>query len=512
MADEEAKLKWFAIQSRFALFFMQFIFNNCVPDHQPDVFNPPITDKDTWNFVDSTVSTLFAGFVRWDGVYFLHISQHGYTYENCLAFFPLYPMLVRFLGNSVFLPLQVLMTYRSVLIISALVLNYFLFVKTAVILYRFGRDILNNDLLAYKAALLFCINPASIFMSAPYSEILFLYLILNGMHKFERNSKVPASFLFGLSAFARSNGILYLGLIIHRKCKDSVQLLKVLYPMIRADKWSVPTALWSMVWIIILPLLIYTTLCVSPFIVFQYFAYQWFCKETPSGMHKLIFNYGISRGYTIQAYNSTVWCNIHLPRAYSHIQKNHWNVGFMNYYQFKQIPNFLLATPVTLLSLSVIIYYLWLNWKTVCMLDLMEDFEEFKKKDIVKQTDREFRNKRLLPYIVHLLFLVVFGWLFTHIQILTRMLFSSSPVLYWYAARLITKETTETSRPEFNKWDVIRNYRQKDIPILDGSKRNMLVDQILSHGQSFKTRLIFIYFIGYFVIGTFLFSNFLPWT
>ncbi|XP_033751632.1 GPI mannosyltransferase 2-like [Pecten maximus] len=512
MADEESKLWRFAVQSRLVLFFMQFIFNSCVPDHQPDVFNPPITDKDSWNMADSTVNLVLGGFIRWDGIYFLHISEHGYTYENCLAFFPLYPMLVRLLGNSVLLPLQVLMTYRSVLVISAFVINQILFIKTAMILYKFGRNILNSDLLAYKAALLFCINPASIFMSAPYSEILFSYLIFSGMDMFERNFKVSASVLFGLSALARSNGLLYFGLIIHKKCKDTVRLLKVLYPMTRTDVRSIPTALWTVIWIILIPLLIYTVLCISPFFGYQYLAYQWFCKDTTSNMHKLIFDYGISQGYRITAYNSTVWCRDSVPLIYSYIQKNHWNVGFMNYYQFKQIPNFLLATPVTLLCISVISCYLRLNWKTVCTLDLMDDYEELKKTDKAIQSERDFRNRKLLPYIVHLFFLTIFGWLFAHIQILTRMLFSSSPVLYWYAARIITKETTDSSKPNFNKWDVLRNSRREGIQVLDDSQRNVLIDQILSCGQSYKSKLVFVYFLGYFVVGTFLFSNFLPWT
>ncbi len=31
----------------------------------------------------------------WDGVYFVHIAEYGYTYEHFHAFFPMYPAVVR---------------------------------------------------------------------------------------------------------------------------------------------------------------------------------------------------------------------------------------------------------------------------------------------------------------------------------------------------------------------------------------------------------------------------------
>ena len=40
-------------------------------------------------------------FTRWDGEFFLHVANNGYSYENTLAFFPLYPMTVMSVGEVV---------------------------------------------------------------------------------------------------------------------------------------------------------------------------------------------------------------------------------------------------------------------------------------------------------------------------------------------------------------------------------------------------------------------------
>ena len=98
---------------------------------------------------------MFEGFHRWDGVYFLHVAEYGYSYENTLAFFPLYPFMVRLMANSVFAPLQYLMNYSNVLLTTSVLLNFWLFIKAAKTLYLLGEKVLGDETLAFKAAQLF---------------------------------------------------------------------------------------------------------------------------------------------------------------------------------------------------------------------------------------------------------------------------------------------------------------------------------------------------------------------
>lgn len=59
------------------------------------------------------------------------------------------------------------------------------------------------------------------------------------------------------------------------------------------------------------------------------------------------------------ANDDMAWCHDRpFPSLYSHIQSAYWGVGLLRYWQWKQLPNFLLAAPVLLLTVCGAIGYL----------------------------------------------------------------------------------------------------------------------------------------------------------
>ncbi|KAL0355459.1 UNVERIFIED_CONTAM: GPI mannosyltransferase 2, partial [Sesamum radiatum] len=55
------------------------------------------------------------------------------------------------------------------------------------------------------------------------------------------------------------------------------------------------------------------------------------------------------------------WCKARLPLLYNYIQSHYWGVGFLRYFRVKQLPNFLLASPILSVAFCSIVYYvkLW---------------------------------------------------------------------------------------------------------------------------------------------------------
>ena len=121
-------------------------------------------------------------FARWDSKWYLSIIKTGYqasadlkTLYSNLAFFPLYPYLVKSVGwLGIQLP-------DGFYILVGLLLSNLLFLASAALLYRLTVVALGFDEdIAHRALTLLIVFPVSFFFSAFYPESLFLFLTLLG--------------------------------------------------------------------------------------------------------------------------------------------------------------------------------------------------------------------------------------------------------------------------------------------------------------------------------------------
>ena len=123
---------------------------------------------------DMLTDTLLGGFDNWDSEYYIYIAQHGYTFLQSMAFFPLYPWLMWLVGRVLLFPLNFVLADRSLFLLAGTLINCSVFPLAATALYLLTLLQTDNQRLSIVTVLLFCVNPASVFMSAVYTESLCL--------------------------------------------------------------------------------------------------------------------------------------------------------------------------------------------------------------------------------------------------------------------------------------------------------------------------------------------------
>jgi phosphatidylinositol glycan class V len=156
------------------------------------------------------------------------------------------------------------------------------------------------------------------------------------------------------------------------------------------------------------------------------------------------------------------------------------NVGAWRYYELKQVPNFVLAGPILLLSFSGAWSYLTHDPVRTISLGLKTSRRNSSGS---LGANRWFvETDEIFVYIVHWAFLSAFALVSMHVQVSTRFLASQCPPLYWFCASSVLQE----------------GHPKKE----QGTPRS----SVTSKG------LVLLYFRLYFVIGTVLFSCFYPWT
>ncbi|GMN53858.1 hypothetical protein TIFTF001_022976 [Ficus carica] len=435
----------------------------CLSNTTSSLPPPPPQRRPLW---PSTASAIESSIV-WDGVYFVRIAQCGYEYEQSYAFLPLLPVFISFFARTVFVPLVPVIGQRAVLGFSGYVINNIAFVFAAVYFYRLSVAILKDRDLALRASILFCFNPASIFYSSIYTESLYALFSIGGLYHLISGRNNIAVLWLALSGFARSNGVINAGYICFQT-------------MHRAHNALLRKSTFLVMQVIVGGAL--RCICIFvPFFAFQAYGYYNICVgDSPDKLRP--------------------WCKARVPLLYNYIQSHYWGVGFLRYFQLKQLPNFLLASPILSMALCSIVHYAKSepekffslgfhastkdkNSAAVFFTPDLDNRSPRPKKQMIKgevpallPEKNELTEKTgylsvfVLPFIMHLGFLAATVFFVMHVQVATRFL-SSSPPLYWFASYLM-------GSPRSWRWGY----------------------------------MIWAYSAAYILLGSLLFSNFYPFT
>ncbi|CAO3662886.1 unnamed protein product [Umbelopsis ramanniana] len=354
----------------------------------------------------------FSVFVRWDAFYFLHIAENGYVYEQEHAFFPLLPMLSRLVSETVLSPFKYLIGDQYTLVLSGVLISNISFVLAAGVLYKLSTSVYHgNETLAYLSALAFALSPASMFISSFYSESLFALLTFTGMLCASRQQYIRAAVVWGLASATRSNAVLYSGYIIY----DLVVRNFIREKSIKNAIAGLTLALGC------------TMLVCLGFIAFQVYGYHQYC-----------------------ILDHRPWCQQSIPLLYQFVQKFYWGHGFLAYYELKQIPNFLLASPIIMISCYGIWSYFSFDKSRFLTVGMKSDIapvsESEEKVDDVEEIPISggFLSDQTLPHIYLWAILVITVVTSMHVQMVTRF-FSCLPVLYWFIGHVWMTALTPTA-------------------------------------------------------------------
>eukprot|EP01111_Echinosteliopsis_oligospora_P018260 TRINITY_DN825_c1_g1_i1.p1 TRINITY_DN825_c1_g1~~TRINITY_DN825_c1_g1_i1.p1 ORF type:complete len:475 (-),score=73.23 TRINITY_DN825_c1_g1_i1:19-1443(-) len=426
----------------------------------------------TSSSLDKIIVFLLGRFERWDAIYYLRIAEYGYEYEQNFAFFPIYPIFMRLLSSGIIMVIgEENLRMRAALILSGFIISNICFIFAAVELYRLTKEIMKNEEYALITSILFCITPGGIFMSSIYTESLFAMCTIKGLRYLATSNHILASLLFSCATGTRSNGLLLCGFLVYSFFQSFFQKIffSVVYLFIRHNKEikrnlaptrskieiNLPNPIKRMIFLIVECIVVAT-----PYIAFQSYGYFLFC-------------------HSLQR-TKRPWCDATIPSMYGFVQAEYWNQGFLKYWEVKQIPNFILAAPIIILSFCGIYSYfssLLFNpspassTSTSTSTSASTSTSNHKNDEKISnmQTPSRYHQLILLEYCLHWTFLTIFGILCMHVQVMTRFISVSTPAIYWFCAHLIY------SHHRLRRW-------------------------------------VISYFIFFTILGSVLFCTFYPWT
>ncbi len=146
------------------------------------------------------------GWVRWDSAWYFSVAKSGYYFdpgiESNVAFFPLYPLVVR----AVSAPFSLMLDEPRAFYAAAIVVSLVAFFVGAKYLHALSEKILDPQAAA-RVSWFFCLAPWSLFFGAAYSESLYFALAVCAISEAIDRRFVRASIFAALAALCRSVGL-----------------------------------------------------------------------------------------------------------------------------------------------------------------------------------------------------------------------------------------------------------------------------------------------------------------
>ena len=361
-----------ALASRVCFLLLCIVGDSLIVDHDAQGVTRSVEPVSWW----------FRAFTKWDAAHYLNIaSKRGVRNEMELAFMPLFPRAVESVADL--LPSSK-MSRGDSLVCAGLLINMTCFAFSSLILTKLLKHWKVTGGLLTTAFLLHLFNPANVFFVTVYTESLYSLASWTGILLLERQQLLLASFPLYIASSTRANGVLNIVL-------PGFLLLKGLEVRPRKENSRGKIQLFFRQ----LPSFFAT--CI-PYLILDQNIHAELCRINTTYYNKKPERCGA--GFSLFFHG-----------AYSFVQQRFWGVGFLEYYQVKQIPNFLLALPIIAAA----------------------SFTLLSRHKLIVSSSSLLRE----ALFIHLFFNVVVVTLYAHVQISTRLLCSATPILYLGLARLL---------------------------------------------------------------------------
>lgn len=181
-----------ALGLRLVTAFVAFLINAVVP----------MAGREQFTVFPST-NVFWDTFARFDSGWYFNIARYGYEWveggRSNLAFFPLYPMLMRYVALG-------LGGGRSRVYIAGILISWIAFVLAMIVLHRLARVELKDEDAATRAVVCAAVFPFAFFFGVVYTEALFLFLSVTAFYAFRTKQWWLGGLAGALVTATRANG------------------------------------------------------------------------------------------------------------------------------------------------------------------------------------------------------------------------------------------------------------------------------------------------------------------